>query len=308
MDGIINVLKPPGMTSFDVVAYLRGVLKTKKIGHTGTLDPNAAGVLPVCIGSATKAVQYMTQWDKHYRAEAFLGVETDTSDSDGSVISSSGVNVTDEQIKSTLSSFTGEYSQLPPMYSAVRVKGKKLYEYARKGIKIDRKARQVLIHKINLVEIKRSYNVRVLFDVECSKGTYIRTLCEDIGKRLGCGAHMSFLLRKRTGPFDISTSLTIETIRCISENGTLHDVLVDTGYVFNHLRKLILDGLGCRRFLNGAAVKSDKCDYNKYAGYDRNTERIVTVYDENGRFLGLGRFVERNGICFLLSEKQFVKG
>jgi tRNA pseudouridine55 synthase len=306
MNGIINVLKPPGMTSFDVVAYLRGILKTKKIGHTGTLDPNATGVLPVCIGSATKAVQYLTKWDKYYRAEAILGVETNTGDSDGRIISRSEVNVPDEQIISTLSSFAGEYLQLPPMYSAVKVKGKKLYEYARKGIDVDRKPRRVMIHKIKVAAINRRDDIRVLFDVECSKGTYIRTLCEDIGKRLVCGAHMSFLLRKRTGPFDISTSLTLEVIKDMAENGTLCKAITDTEYVFTHLRKIVLDTFAYKRFLNGAAVGRDKCDFGKDEDIGGNMDEIVTVYDENGSFLGLGRFAERNGEYFLRSEKLFI--
>jgi tRNA pseudouridine55 synthase len=201
------------MTSFDVVSYLRGVLKTKKIGHAGTLDPIAAGVLPIFVGKATKAIEFVMGEDKLYRAELTLGVGTDTQDSSGRVISKSKVEASDESIAEAVRSFTGVYSQLPPMFSALKVNGKKLYEMARKGIEVERRPREVEIHSIDIIEINRNKDdVTVLFDVHCSKGTYIRTLCYDIGEKLGCGGHMSFLLRKRAGIFNIESSVVLEKI------------------------------------------------------------------------------------------------
>jgi len=162
MNGILNVLKPPGMTSFDVVAYLRGILKIKKIGHTGTLDPGAAGVLPVCTGKATKAIEYLSDKDKVYRAELLLGVSTDTQDSYGEVIREQEVKASVEDIEKVIKSFEGDYSQLPPMYSAVKMNGKKLYELARSGIEVERTPRKVKIHFINILSIRGN---RVVFDV-----------------------------------------------------------------------------------------------------------------------------------------------
>jgi tRNA pseudouridine55 synthase len=298
MNGLVNVIKPPEMTSFDMVAYLRGIFKTRKVGHAGTLDPGAAGVLPICIGSATKAVQYMSEWNKFYRAEALLGIKTDTGDSEGTVISTQEVNVSDEQIKTAVSSFKGEYMQLPPMYSAVKTGGKKLYEYARKGIEVERKRRRVEIYGINTVTINRSDGIRVLFDVECSKGTYIRVLCEDIGDKLGCGAHMSFLLRKRTGPFDISTALTLEEIGFLAENEKLDEAITDTGFVFKNLKRISLDESRCRRIRNGTAVKVDiSCS---------PTGSLISMYNENNCFFGLGTLVKNDSVCYLKPKKLFL--
>ena len=169
MNGILNILKPPGMTSFDVVAYLRGLLRIKKIGHTGTLDPLAVGVLPVCIGSATKAIEFLMEKDKLYRAELTLGVSTDTQDASGEIVSIKAVNCTDEEIINAVRSFTGKYMQMPPMYSALKVNGKKLYELAREGITIERKSREVEIYSVDIIKIERIDKVRVLFDIHAQR-------------------------------------------------------------------------------------------------------------------------------------------
>jgi len=255
MDGILNVLKPPGMTSFDVVAYLRSLFKVKKVGHTGTLDPAAAGVLPVCIGSATKASEFIMGQSKLYRVELILGLGTDTQDLTGRITNLHGVDASFEQIRDIIKGFRGSYMQIPPMYSALKVDGKKLYDLARKGITVERKPREVEIFSIEILDMKRDsfkpevifcrkypsgYEnglravsagfqyplVKVILDVECSKGTYIRTLCADIGERLGCGGCMSFLVRLKTGFFHISDSLTLEEIRDLHQNGRLMDNLV----------------------------------------------------------------------------------
>ncbi|WP_281975553.1 tRNA pseudouridine(55) synthase TruB [Halobacillus litoralis] len=204
MDGILPLWKPEGFTSHDCVSKARGMLKTKKIGHTGTLDPDVEGVLPLCVGKATKIVPFLTDTDKVYEAVVTLGTATDTEDSSGQIVESKEVteNIPYNEIEDHISSFQGEITQTPPMYSAVRVNGKRLYEYAREGIEVDRPSRQVLIKEISIlskdeevVEGEMSFSLRVV----CSKGTYIRTLCVDIGKTLGYPAHMSSLVRTKTG-------------------------------------------------------------------------------------------------------------
>ena len=230
MDGIINVLKPTGMTSFDVVGYLRSVLRMKKIGHTGTLDPAAAGVLPVCTGKATKAIEFLMNKDKVYRAELTLGIETDTQDGTGRVIRKKEVSVSESRIEDALKSFVGSYNQIPPMYSALKVDGKKLYELARSGIEVERNAREVKVYFVNILDVKSN---RVIFDVGCSKGTYIRTLCSDIGEKLGCGGHMSFLVRTKSGVFNISDSLTLEEIKNHVEVDVLDRYVIGVEKVFS---------------------------------------------------------------------------
>lgn len=212
MDGLINVLKPPGMTSADVVGWLRKTLKTKKIGHTGTLDPGVVGVLPICVGKGTRLAEYITGQGKTYLAEVTFGIATDTQDSFGQRIFEQKPQLQRTEVEEALRKFAGNVSQIPPMYSAVRKEGRHLYEYARQGFSVEREAREVTISKI---ELKKWYDEefpRALLHIECSKGTYIRTLCHDLGEALGCGAYMSFLLRVRSGPFEILSSWTLEEI------------------------------------------------------------------------------------------------
>ena len=211
MDGIINVNKPLGITSHDVVYRLRKLLNIKKIGHTGTLDPDAGGVLPMCIGKGTKLAELLTATDKQYLAEMTLGAITDTQDKSGEILESFEVNVSEKEIKETVKKFIGEISQIPPMYSAIKIDGKKLYELAREGKTVERKARTVLIKNIEVKEINLEENTVTML-VDCSKGTYIRTLCEDIGNALGCGGYMSALTRTKSGRFDINAAYTLEQI------------------------------------------------------------------------------------------------
>ncbi|MCR4434587.1 MAG: tRNA pseudouridine(55) synthase TruB [Clostridiales bacterium] len=303
MDGILNVLKPPGMTSFDVVGYLRKVLKIRKIGHTGTLDPEVAGVLPICIGKATKAMEFMVEKDKVYRAELTLGTVTDTQDSTGKAIQTFAVTASEESIREAVNSFTGKYRQVPPMYSAVKVNGKKLYELARSGITIEREPREVEIYSINILYVGRDPDKdiggknRVLFDVHCSKGTYVRTLCADIGEKLGCGGHMSFLLRLKSGIFDISDAITLDEIRSLAENGLLNEKLINAEAVFENLRRIELDQQSERKFLNGQYVK---CPKNCTAG------ETVRVYDSRGTFLALGEIKQVEDHMRLKSKKLFI--
>ena len=212
MDGIINVLKPPGMTSSDVVVRLRRVLETKKIGHTGTLDAGAAGVLPVCVGKGTRLAEFITNQGKAYRTEVTFGLVTDTQDTLGKVVCRTKPEITPEDVKRRLPGFLGKTKQTPPMYSAVRREGKHLYEYARQGLTLERKPREIQIYSLDLVKWYDGVYPKAILDVECSKGTYIRTICHDLGQALDCGACMSFLLRVRSGPFTLAESWTLEEI------------------------------------------------------------------------------------------------
>jgi tRNA pseudouridine55 synthase len=294
MDGILNVLKPPGMTSFDVVAYLRGLFREKKIGHTGTLDPGAVGVLPVCVGKATKTIEYLTDKDKKYRAELTLGVTTDTQDNYGNVLKVCDVDLSYEQIYNAIKSFVGSYSQIPPMYSAIKVDGKKLYELARNGISVEREPRNVNIHSIDIIEIKDN---KAIFDVECSKGTYIRTLCADIGDKLGCGGHMSFLVRSKAGCFELSNSLTLEEISELSNNNLINEKLIRIESVFEELDRVDLDAVETKKAINGAYVELKNSNLKKGS--------MTRVYDVNKSFIGLGEVLLKKGSLLLKIKKQF---
>lgn len=294
MDGILNVLKPPGMTSFDVVAYLRGLLKEKKIGHTGTLDPGAVGVLPICIGKATKTIQYLTDEDKAYRAELTLGITTDTQDSHGNVLKVCDVNLDEKVIQDAIMSFVGEYNQIPPMFSAVRVEGRKLYELAREGVTIERKPRKVTIHSIDIIYIKDN---KALFDVVCSKGTYIRTLCSDIGEKLGCGGHMSFLVRTRAGRFELSDSLTLEEIYEFSKNNSIESKLSAVEEVFENLDRIDLNSVNTKKLINGG--------YVELKGNNIKKGSILRAYDEKGKFIGICEVLFMRGNRMLKMKKQF---
>lgn len=295
MDGILNVLKPPGMTSFDVIALLRGMFGTRRIGHAGTLDPLAAGVLPVCIGSATRAIEFMMEKDKRYRAELTLGVTTDTQDSTGKRISATKPDCTDEDIINAVNSFVGKYPQLPPMYSALKVDGKRLYDLAREGAEVERERREVEIYSACVLDVDRSDALRVLIDVHCSKGTYIRTLCADIGDRLGCGGHMSFLLRKRAGPFEIDSAVTLEELERRKREGTLGSLLLEADVVFTGLGSYSLNAGEEKRFRNGVEIEIEG---------QRVGQSTVRVYGAAGKFMALGT-VRCKDDKWLLKVKKF---
>ncbi len=228
IDGILNVYKEQDYTSFDVVAKLRGILKQKKIGHTGTLDPMAEGVLLVCLGKATKLVDLLTEGDKCYRATMKLGYETDTEDVTGETTAEGDAAVlaqlTQADVERAILSFVGKYDQIPPMYSAIKKDGKKLYEYARAGIEIKREPRPVEIYAIQ--DIKKEADDTYSFDVYCSKGTYIRSLCRDIGRKLSCLAVLSGLLRKEVHGFSVTDALTLQEIEVRQADGTLQDAIL----------------------------------------------------------------------------------
>lgn len=284
--GIINVYKEKGYTSHDVVAKLRGIAGQKKIGHTGTLDPDAEGVLPVCLGKATKVCELLTDKDKTYRAVLFLGQTTDTQDASGTVLETSDVsNLNESQVTGAVQSFVGEYAQIPPMYSALKVGGKKLYELAREGKTVERKARNVMIHSIKILRVDLP---RVEMEVSCSKGTYIRTLCHDIGEKLGVGGCMESLLRVQVGRFVLADSLRLSEIQKAKEDGNLEKILQPIDSVFEQYRAVRIRPDQEKRLQNGNSFRKP----DRLQNYD--DQEMVRVYDSNGHFAAVYRYVEKD--------------
>lgn len=297
MNGIIIVNKEKGFTSHDVVAKLRGILRFKKIGHTGTLDPDATGVLPVCVGKATKVCDLLTDKDKTYVAVVRLGVTTDTQDMTGQILSVSNVSVTEDQLKSVLKEFTGDIRQIPPMYSAIKINGKRLYELARQGKEVERKARNVTIHKIALqataLQATALQADEFTIEVTCSKGTYIRSLCHDIGQRLGCGAAMRSLVRTRVGDFSLRDALTLTEIeRMVRESPSGgEDILMPVDSVFNRYARCDVSEKAMKFLRNGNQVASGLCRYSSQAPSDGET---VRMYGTDGDFYALYRYDGRD--------------
>ena len=295
MNGIINVLKPANMTSFDVVAYLRKLTNVKKIGHTGTLDPMATGVLPVCIGKSTGIIDYILNSNKEYVAEITFGANTTTQDNMGDVIDTFNIDsLTKENVEDAIYSFKGSYMQVPPMYSAIKINGQKLCDIARKGKIVEREPRKVFIHDIDIFSIKHN---KAIFRCLVSKGTYIRTLCCDIGAKLGVGAYMSFLVRTKVGDFDINKALTLEEIKELNDNGKLSDIMLKPDCVLKHYPKVILTQNQERIFLNGGFIKQM---------IDNRSSEYFRVYSQNGSFLAIGSMIDKQGEVFLKSKKMFV--
>ena len=306
--GVINVYKEQGFTSHDVVAKLRGIVGQKKIGHTGTLDPDAVGVLPVCLGRATKLCDMLTDKDKVYEAVMLLGVETDTQDTTGQILKSSETDeiteeqvrakmddiiekhstedLTNEKVENVIRSFEGEYDQIPPMYSALKVNGKKLYELAREGKTVERAARRVQIFDSEILSIALP---RVTMKVHCSKGTYIRTLCHDIGQKLGCGACMEKLTRTKVSRFEIKDSLTLAQIEVLKKEDRLSEILVPIDQMFANYPSIIVSGEAARLAYNGNGIKDR--DVRK----DENIldEAYVRVYDDVEDFIGVYQYHEK---------------
>ena len=284
MDGIINVYKEAGFTSHDVVAKLRGILHQKKIGHTGTLDPEATGVLPVCCGKATKVCELLTDKDKSYRAVCRLGIETDTQDLTGNILNKYDTgDLTEENIRKCVSEFQGDIMQIPPMYSALKVNGKKLYELAREGKTIERKARPVHIDSIDIIDIDLDNNTFTM-DVTCSKGTYIRTLCHDIGKKLGIAAAMESLIRTRVSIFELENAMTLSQIQQLADEGMdrLEEKITKVDSLFPDYPKLYVNERGAKYLSNGNSLKKEDFLYSDKIMVKDN--QSVLIYDEKSCF------------------------
>ena len=286
IDGVIVVNKPWGKTSHDMVYFIRRAMGIKKVGHTGTLDPAATGVLPICIGSATKAAELLTSQDKSYRAELVLGMTTDTLDAEGEILTEQPHDyVNEELLLDTIKKFTGEIDQIPPMFSAIKKDGRKLYELARAGVTIEREKRLVKIDRIELLEFDTKTGIAKL-DVDCSKGTYIRTLCEDIGAALGCGAYMNRLERTKSGRFSIQNSFTPEEITQKIADGELEQMLIPVDELFEAYPKLILDAKRAELVINGVRIRAD--------GLVNEEEKAdcYRLYDENQKFLAISEYTD----------------
>lgn len=326
-DGIININKPQKMTSHDVVGKLRRILGMKKIGHTGTLDPMATGVLPVCLGSATRITEYLDLDFKKYRCTMILGKNTDTQDIWGEVIEELDTSgVTEEDIRKAFQPFKGEIDQKPPMYSAVRVDGRRLYEYARAGQEVEVKSRKVFIRDLNIESIDME-KMEIIYTVECSKGTYIRTICQDVGIALGTGAVMTALERVASGCFKIEDAITLEQLQEMKDNATeemgdswIDEVLLPQEYPLNHFGCAVLNPQLGKKFVDGWHIALKDCRIEARPEYEKK-EPEMPIRDEYRRAWNL--FMEEEdgsnrqylGVAFynfkykkLVADKVFFRG
>ena len=283
LNGILNVFKEPGFTSNDVVAKLRGILHQKKIGHAGTLDPAATGVLPVLLGSATRLSEFVMNHRKTYRAVLLFGVVTDTQDMTGTILSRSGSLPDEETVRNIIRSFIGTYEQLPPMYSAKKVGGKRLYELARRGEEIARRKVGVTVYDIR---IERIALPEVTFSAECSRGTYIRTLCHDIGQKAGCGAAMKELMRTGSGGFLAEDALTLGQIEELTKEGRIHEYLVSPEELFSDCLRVRTPSLPAEKKLrNGNAL-----DLKELSLPPSGAGEMIRMCTMDGSFLAIYRF------------------
>lgn len=290
INGVINIYKERGFTSHDVVAKLRGILKQKKIGHTGTLDPDAEGVLPVCLGKGTRLCDMLTDHSKVYEAVLLLGQSTDTQDVSGNVLQEAPVDVSEEEVREAIMSFVGPYDQIPPMYSALKVNGQKLCDLARAGKEVERKARPVEIYEIQIEEI---HLPRVRMTVSCSKGTYIRTLCHDIGEKLKCHGCMESLLRTRVGQFLLKDSLTLAQVETYRDENRITEIVMPVDQVFSDCPALNLTKEAAKLGYNGnpftstqALTENDQM-VEKSSDISLDGGKWFRVYDPEGVFIGV---------------------
>jgi tRNA pseudouridine55 synthase len=296
MNGILIVNKEKGYTSHDVVAKLRGILHIKKIGHTGTLDPDATGVLPVCVGKATKVCELLTDKDKTYEAVIQFGVITDTLDMTGEILEKRPVHIESGQLLEVLTSFVGDIDQIPPMYSAIKVNGKRLYELARAGQEIARKPRQVKILGIDLLAENLQEN-ECTIRVRCSKGTYIRSLCHDIGQKLGCGAAMKSLVRTKVGPFELEEAMTLSELEDALTQKEPKEFLIPVDALFEQYRRCVA-GADAMRFLkNGNLIAPFFCSIGTNPLHDGES---VRMYGENGEFYAIYRYEKRDKMLHIV--------
>lgn len=293
MDGIINIYKEKGYTSHDVVAKLRGILKTKKIGHTGTLDPDAEGVLPVCVGRATKVCDMLTEKNKMYRTVLLLGKSTDTQDISGKIIEENELpeNLDEETVRSVIMEFVGEYMQIPPMYSSLKVNGRRLYELARQGVEVERKARPVTILDINIEKIELP---RITMTVSCTKGTYIRTLCHDIGRKLEVGGCMESLLRLKSGIFDIRDSVKISDVEKSVKENSIENIIMPIDSLFKDFNSCTVKKKYNTLIYNGNKFETDSI----LDSIIPKGGECFRIYDESKNFVGIYRYD--------IAEKKFI--
>lgn len=280
MDGILNINKATGMTSHDVVAKVSKILQQKRVGHTGTLDPAASGVLPICVGQATRVAEYLGESGKAYQAEIIFGAVTDTYDTEGTIIRTASIaGLTLPQIEEALSHFLGPQAQLPPRYSAIKIQGQPAYKRARAGEEISLEPRSITISRLEIITWD---SPRLTLAIECSKGTYIRSLAYDLGQYLGCGAYLGALVRTRSGPFLLSESITLEQLAVAAASGTLHEFLFPADRALQDYPALLLDAATAERVLHGMTFQ-----YDHFNSALPTSPDLARVYDTGGHFLAI---------------------
>jgi tRNA pseudouridine55 synthase len=294
MNGILNIFKPRGISSHQVVREVRDILNIPKAGHTGTLDPSASGVLLICIGQATKIAEFLLGMRKHYQGDMILGVSTDSQDSEGKIVQEKKVetDIDEKRIKDIFRKYEGTISQTPPMFSAAHYKGKRLYHLARKGIEVKRNPKKVKIYQLNLINFNQKVNPIVKFEVICSKGTYVRTLCNDIGDELGCGAHLSNLVRKKVGNFSIEDSLNLEELKKEKALGERYLISIDSA--LEELNKITIKSEAVKTVLNGGVISSEQI-VEIPEGLKTGKNKFVKMFDVKGNLLSIGTSIKENG-------------
>ena len=293
LDGIFNIYKQKGFTSHDVVAVVRKIIQQKKVGHTGTLDPDAEGVLPICVGKGTKLADYIMEGNKRYCAVVTLGLTTTTEDSSGEILEKKEFVFEEQKIKEVVYSFLGTYHQIPPMYSAIKVNGKKLYELARQGKEIERKSREITIFDIQITKFMPPNQFEI--DVVCSKGTYIRTLCADIGKKLGCGAHMASLVRTASGMFSLDTAITLDKLKQFAQTGQLQKVILPLEKALEQYSSVVVSSKGNTLLYNGNKIYEH---FFEQKNGDIVQGQTVLGYDSKKTLIGIYEIVEQeNRLC-----------
>ncbi|MBR4284120.1 MAG: tRNA pseudouridine(55) synthase TruB [Anaerotignum sp.] len=302
MDGIFNIYKEKGFTSHDVVAIVRRTIHMKKVGHTGTLDPDAEGVLPVCVGKATKLSDVIMDGRKSYRAMLRLGMTTTTEDASGEVLETKEVDFNEDRIREVVASFIGKLEQVPPMYSAVKVNGKKLYELAREGKEIERKSRTIEVYDIRIRQFLPPDRVEI--DVDCSKGTYIRTLCSDIGKALGCGGHMAELLRTRTGAFSLENAIKLDELQALAEQEKVETVLLTMEEALEDFPVVKVSEKSQKFLYNGGKIQ-ERFLTEKPAVLTEG--EIVATYDYENNLVGLYEIKKENENFLIKPYKMLIK-
>ena len=294
MNGILNIFKPKGISSFQAVKKVRSILNISKVGHTGTLDPSASGVLLICIGQATKITEFLVGMEKHYQGEMILGISTDSQDSEGKIVQRREVktDIDEKRIKDIFHKYEGTISQIPPMFSANHYKGERLYRLARKGIEVKRNPKKIKIYQLNLINYNQNINPIIKFEVICSKGTYVRTLCNDIGNELGCGAHLSNLIRKKIGNFSLEDSLNLEELKKEKALGKKYLISIDS--TLKDLSRITVKSEAIKIVLNGGVISSKQIIEIPVILKTKNN-MFVKIFDVKGNLLSIGTSIKENG-------------
>jgi len=294
MNGILNIFKPKGISSHQVVREVRNILNIPKVGHTGTLDPSASGVLLLCLGQATKIAEFLVGMKKYYQGEMTLGITTDSQDAEGKIIGKKevGTDIDEKKIRDIFQKYEGTISQTPPMFSAAHYKGKRLYNLARKGIEVKRSPKKIKIYQFNLINFDQRVNPIVKFEVVCSKGTYVRTLCNDIGNELGCGAYLSSLVRKKIGNFSIEDSMNLEEFREDKTLGKKYLISIDSA--LEGLNKITVKSEGVKTVLNGGVISCEQI-VEIPEGLKIGKDKFVKMFDVKGNLLSIGTSIKDDG-------------